>query len=369
MSVLAQTQDLLAPWLMPVAGDRPKVAIVLNGCARAVSDRAVAELKESLRDETLYVSSSFEQSEFIARNIVNRGYDVVLCGGGDGTFSRVVSDVLALGPARVPLFGVLRFGTGNALADALGVGPRGVAQQVEELRRASASQQRVDLPMLRIDGRLAPFAGLGLDALILQDYNTVKGAMGRTPLRALGSGAMGYGLAIATRSLWRVVGRPLPQVTVRNEGAPVRRLDADGRPVGTPVRHGEIVYRGPASIAAASTIPFYGFGLRLFPHADRLSRRFQLRVGRVNPVDVLAHLPSLFAGTYASDELWDFSCTAVSIHSEEPTPMQVGGDLVGLRQEMLIGLQQIEALPGSRAQGEGEPVRVARDQPRISLAS
>ena len=59
----------------------------------------------------------------------------------------------------------------------------------------------------------------------------------------------------------------------------------------------------------------------------------------------------------------------MSIRSDEPTPMQVGGDLVGLRQSMLIGLQQIEALPGTCARDEGESLRAAWGQPRVSWAS
>ena len=36
----------------------------------------------------------------VVRDAALRGYDTVLCGGGDGTFTRCVTDVAALRPAR-----------------------------------------------------------------------------------------------------------------------------------------------------------------------------------------------------------------------------------------------------------------------------
>ena len=332
----------------PERRPREKVAIVLNGNARAVDDRLVSDLRGLLQDETLYVSHSLDQSRFIARTIVNRGYDVVLCGGGDGTFTQVVSDIAALQPRKLPTMGILRLGTGNALATVLGArgGSKGIAA---DLRAIRSPQRRTTLDLLDVEGRLAPFAGAGLDAMILEDYDAIRqGVVGR----AIGgriNGPLGYGLAIAGRSMWRIARNERPIVTIRNEGNPVYRMDHDGHRIGQPLPRGTILHHGPVTLAAASTIPNYGFQCRLFPQADTLSGRFQLRVTQVGPFEVVSQLPKLFSGEIRSKKVQDYACTAVSMHLNEGTAFQIGGDLVSKRHSIRLGLRQIEVALGSDA--------------------
>jgi len=326
--------------------DAPRrVAIVLNGNARAVTTGVVRSLRELLADPgSLYVSQSLEQGRFIARHIVNRGYDVVLSGGGDGTFCQIVSDVTALRPHRLPAFGVLRLGTGNALAQVLEASPATHEGLAADLQRAQRSRTTRPLNMLRVEGRLAPFAGAGLDALILSDYNATRRSLNSTPLGRVMLGGPGYALSIATRSLWRFTTQPWPEVTIRNDGAPTRRIDLQGRPTGPVMARGEILYRGPVAIAAASTIPFYGLGLRLFPQVEHSVDRFQLRVGHIGPLSVLTRLPALFAGTLDDPGIHDFLCTAVTIELTRPAPLQVGGDEIGDRSRIRIGMDRVPVI-------------------------
>ncbi len=321
-----------------------KVAVVLNGKAKAVTESLIRDLSEVINDETLFVSRSLEQSRFIARSIVNQGFDVVLCGGGDGTFSRCVTDIMACHPSKPPAFGTLRLGTGNALATSLQAAPANKEGLAEDLLLARMSKVHARLPLLRVEGKLAPFAGMGLDALILEDYNSTRRAFDQTPLEMLGQGAMGYALAIASRSLWKLMLRPSPEVTIRNEGAPTCPVDLQGRPAGEMVPRGGILYQGPVTLAAASTVPYYGLGLRMFPQAMMRNDRFQLRVGTVPAMKVLAHLPSLFNGEFTHSEIFDYLCTAVSIHFSQASPVQIGGDEIGHRTQLNIGLSHIKAI-------------------------
>jgi diacylglycerol kinase family enzyme len=323
-----------------------KVAVVLNGNAKAVTDRVIHDLRQVVQDESLFISTSVDQAKFIARHVVNKGYDVVLCGGGDGTFTQCLTDIIALKPRHIPAMGVLRLGTGNALANTLGASSPNLKGLITDLRRAREAEAWIDLPMLRLEGKVAPFAGVGLDSLILSDYNAHKELLKRTPLAALGQGSAGYALSIATRSLWRFVREPKPEVVIRNEGVTAWRMDLQGHPVGPPVPRGGILYSGPVAIAAASSIPFYGLGLRLFPQADRRTDRFQLRVGDIDPFTVLTQLPALFRGELDDPRIHDYFCTAISIHASSPTPFQVGGDEVGRRTSVQIGLTQVQAVRG-----------------------
>jgi diacylglycerol kinase family enzyme len=327
--------------------NRPqKVAVVLNGNAKAVTDRVIRDLRQVVQDESLFISTAIDQAKFIARHIVNKDYDVVLCGGGDGTFTQCLTDIIALQPRRLPAMGVLRLGTGNALANMLGASPPNLKGLMADLRRAREAETWIDLPMLRVEGKLAPFAGVGLDSLILSDYNAHKELLKKTPLAVLGQGSAGYALSIATRSLWRFMLEPKPEVVIRNEGVTAWRMNLQGRPIGPPVPRGGILYSGPVAIAAASSIPFFGLGLRLFPQADQRTDRFQLRVGDIDPFSVLTQLPALFRGELDDPRIHDFFCTAISIHMASPTPFQVGGDEVGRRTSVQIGLTRIPAVRG-----------------------
>lgn len=341
--------------------ERPRVAIVLNGNARAVDDRLVATLQKLARDETVYVSHSPEQSRFIARSIVHRGFDIVVCGGGDGTVTRVISDVAAQRPRRMPAFSVLRLGTGNAMADALGAarGTRGMNRDLARIREGERSEMR----LLRVEKQLTPFCGVGIDAKILEDYQSLRRSFAATPLRGLYEGPLGYGMAIATRTLWHYALRDaMPHVVIRNEGATAYALDLEGRAIGRPLPRGEVLYRGPVMLAAASTIPFYGFGCRMFPQVDRRADRFQLRVGCPSPAEVLGKLPAVLNGRFQSSRLWDFACTAVSIACEGGAAAQLGGDLLGRRRYLHIGMQAVDVVRGSRSAR-----RVRDEAPRRTL--
>ena len=341
----------------------PRVAVVLNGNARAVTDALIRDVRMTLDQEQLYVSRSLEQWKFIARRIVNKGYDVVLLGGGDGTFAQCVTDIMALRPRRTPSFGVLRLGTGNGLASALGVSGANLRGFTTELRRARQASFRQQLPMLRVEDRLAPFTGVGLDSLILEDYNAVKRAFRDTVLQNLMQGGMGYATAIAGKSLRRSIFEPLPKLVIRNEGAPAPRVDIHGEPTGEIVPYGGILFEGEANIAACSAVPYYGLGLKLFPHALTRVDRFALRVARINPLRVMARLPALFAGEYQDEGINDFLCTAVSYHLDRPTALQIGGDEIGRRTRVKVSMTQIPVIWGDA----DRPAQASRPASVLSL--
>src|SRR5262245_2334336 len=102
-----------------------RVAVVVNGNAKSVTDEVIETLDQILDSGDLFVSRRVEESEQIARTLVDRGYGTILTGGGDGTFTVVVTAVVKEARrrnARLPRFGLLRLGTGNSLAWVLGAG-------------------------------------------------------------------------------------------------------------------------------------------------------------------------------------------------------------------------------------------------------
>ena len=108
---------------------RDRVAVVINGNAKDVTRELVDILDQIVASGDLFVSRSLEEGREIARDIVARGYQTVLTGGGDGTFSQMVTAVVRGCREQgrpLPRFGLLRLGTGNSLAWVLGASKSGV---------------------------------------------------------------------------------------------------------------------------------------------------------------------------------------------------------------------------------------------------
>jgi len=321
---------------------RDRVAVVVNGNAKAVTDDLVEVLDQIVQSGDLFVSRSLEEGQEIARTIVERGYPTVLTGGGDGTFVQMVTWVVRSAEATgrpIPRFGLLRLGTGNALAWVLGSnGPRGrgVVADLARLRTEAGSRP---LRLLDVEGTLTPFAGLGIDAIVLGHFNEVKDVMRRIPvLRRYATGGVAYFAAIVGRTLPGYFVRPHPKVRIVNEGEPAVRLGVDGQPVGGEIRAGEVLYEGPSRMVCMSTIPYWGFGARIFPFADDRKDRFSVRVVDLNSIDVVVHIRAIWKGTYRSSKVHDFLVERVSVHYDSPMALQIGGDPAGMRTEVHAAL-------------------------------
>ncbi len=312
-----------------------RVAVVVNGNAKRVTEDLVEVLDEIVQSGDLFVSRSLDEGRDIARVIVERGYPTVLTGGGDGTFVQMVTWIVreARRAGRPePRFGLLRLGTGNALAWVLGAqNPRGrgVVTDLARLRTEAGSRE---LRLIEVEGLLTPFAGLGADATALMHFNEVKGAFQRVPvLRKLATGGLAYVVSIVGRSVPEYLVRPHRHVRIVNEGEPAVRLGVDGQPVGSEIRKGEILYEGPSNMVCVSTIPYWGFGARIFPFANDREDRFSLRIVDIGSAEVVLNIRAIWKGTYRSDKVHDFLVEDVSIHYDEPMALQVGGDAVGER--------------------------------------
>ncbi len=324
---------------------RDRVAVVVNGNAKQVTADVVDVLDQIVQTGDLFVSRSLAEGREIARTIVARGYPTVLTGGGDGTFVQMVSWVVEAAEKNqrpVPRFGLLRLGTGNALAWVLGAQHerkgRGVVADLARMKTEGGSR---DLRLLEIGGRLTPFAGIGADASAIHHFTQTKEALRHVPgLRRLGTGALAYGLAIATRTMPEYLVRPRMRIKVTCTGEPAFRLGVDGQPIGVPIRNGELLYDGTARMVAMSTIPYWGFGARIFPFAEDRDDRYSLRIVDISSVDVAMHLGKIWNGTYRSDRVHDFLADRIRVECSPKTALQIGGDAAGEHTQVDVGLSQ-----------------------------
>jgi diacylglycerol kinase family enzyme len=319
----------------------PGVAVLLNANAKQVNAHVRRALSLVVPDEHVFVSESAEQASAIADVVVARRYRTVFTGGGDGTFVAWVNRILESAEriaARPPRFGILALGTGNAVAEVVGATRRHVNDLARYLRGEVDQVRRLDL--LTAAGRRTPFAGIGIDAAVLNDYVWIKERLADTPLRSLGLGATGYGLAVAVRSIPRqLLSRRPSYCEIVNVGRPAWRLGAGGARLGRPIGHGELLYAGPCMLAAASTVPYYGLGLKAFPFAEQAPGMMQIRVAASLPIPtILANLPSVWSGGFAHEAIVDFHADRVVVRCEKPMPLQVGGDPEGWHDEVTFGM-------------------------------
>ena len=321
-------------------GDR--VAVVVNGNARRVTEDLVGILDELVKSGDLFVSRSLEEGQDIAKRIVNRDFRTVLTGGGDGTFTQMVTWVTREARSQgkePPRFGLLKLGTGNALAWVLGSGQARTA--VADLARVRREGGTRTLRLLDVEGTLSPFAGLGAGALALEHFEALKPRLAAVP--AVGrhlTGGVAHALAIATGAAPEVLRQAPAHVRIVNRGGPAARLDGDGQPDGPPIATGAVLYDGTMRGVVASTIPYWGFGARIFPFAEERQDRFHLRVVDIGPTHVARNLRSIWRGTYRAPGVHDFLVDAVHVHADAPVPLEIGGDFAGRRASVELQLSE-----------------------------
>jgi len=322
----------------PALPKADRVAVVLNGNARQVTDELVESFDQVVGTGDLFLSKSLGEARRIARHIVQSGYSVVLTGGGDGTFVQMVTTITREATKcgrEPPRFGLLKLGTGNSLAWALGAGTsrKGVFADLARLRHDSSYK---DLRLIEVEDLLTPFAGAGFDALGLKHFHDVRSIVRHLPwVGRHATGAASYAISIPALTIPELALRPRLEVRIVNRGAPAQKLDRDGHPTGRYIEAGETLFDGDCIAALVSTIPYWGFGFRIFPFADALPEdRFCLRVVAAHPLHIAAHMLSAWKGTYRNDDLLDFYVEDVIFEFPKPTAIEIGGDPGGMTESM-----------------------------------
>ncbi len=314
-----------------------RIAVVVNGNAKNVNDEVISTLDQILRGGDLFVSRQLEECPDIARTVVNRGYGTVLTGGGDGTFTVVVTEVIKEARRQnrpLPRFGLLKLGTGNSLAWVVGASKakgRGLAADIQRLREDAGSRP---MRLIEVEDYIAPFCGFGADAVVLADYHDVRDALLKSPLRRVAPGPLSYAVSSVTRSLPKFLFGRAPHCRVINEGGDAHKVGPKGR-LGPPIRRGEIIYEGQSRITGVSTIPYYGFGFRAFPYAMERPDRMSLRVTTINSAQLVTNFRAMWRGEFSDPTtMFDYLVEDISIEMDPPTPFQIGGDVQGARRSV-----------------------------------
>jgi diacylglycerol kinase family enzyme len=309
------------------------VAVLVNLRSRRGSEVVGGLVRRFLPRARVALTHSVEEARaWIDQQLRPNPPSLLLAGGGDGTITGLVNEFRAQGLA-LPALGVLPLGTGNAWAHVTGA-PR----PAKALRQLAAYGERLPplrpFALVRVEGSLAPFAGTGWDAELVQDFKSQLAASG--PLRGTQAGLRGYLGALFSRTIPRhVFGDGNPQVSLYNLGEPALTVDAQGaiRPL-PGGETGALLYQGPAGVAGAATTPEWGFGFKAFPFAQALPHRLSVRVYSGTVLEATRNMFKLWRGAHPMPRMHDFFVQRVRMEFDRDVPFQIAGDVIGLRRSV-----------------------------------
>ncbi len=325
--------------IAPLRTDAPRpfshrAAFLLNRNARAVNDRLVEKLAAMVPAGDLFFSRTLEDASVFARTIARRGYGQVFLGGGDGTLVTTMNLLRKHAQAEglpMPTIGVLKLGTGNAMANTLGA--KDPLVDINHVLHKGESRSEAVSFVETADGMLTPFAGMGYDGAVLNDYVWLKQRAHHHPVAsAFAETVGGYLGAMLVKTVPAELAKKKTtlRITSKHDAffmRPTKKGDVEERiPAGT------VLFEGPSSTASVGAIPYFGFGFTMFPFAMTKPGYVQLRLIGAPIPSILANLyPSVWKGTWRHERLLDFMVKDVDIESDQPLPYQVGGDAAGSR--------------------------------------
>lgn len=301
-----------------------KVAVLLNARAKGWTGTIHHDVQRYVSSKDLFLTENFHQAKHTVERLLYSDYEAIFAGGGDGTIMYLINMLEAairagkIAREDAPLLGVLRLGTGNALATYLST-----SNIIDDLRAIKSGAQLTVHAVNMLEGQdetLFPFAGIGWDADILNDYDNVKDAVRDTAAEQYITGLGGYGAAITLRTIPRAITQQPVRVRLTNKGDRAIRINYQGE-VSQEYAKGELMYEGRARICGAASIPYWGFQVRMFPHADRYPDLFQCRCYHGGVAEIVTHLRRFWRGRVNEASIHDFLAKEVHVELlDSPVP-------------------------------------------------
>ncbi|MBJ6764955.1 diacylglycerol kinase [Myxococcaceae bacterium JPH2] len=315
------------------------IAVLVNLRARKGTEGIGGLVRRLLPRARVALTRSVDEArDWISDHLRHDPPSLLLAGGGDGTITGLLNELRMQGVA-LPAIGVLPLGTGNAWARVTGAPRPSVA-----LKQIAALGERLPplrpFSLVRVDGKVAPFAGTGWDAEMIQDFKNQLASAG--PLKSQQAGLRGYLTAMFTRTVPRhLFGEGNPQVSVYNVGETALTMDAHGAV--QPIPHGgpgALLYRGPAGVAGAATTPEWGFGFKAFPFAQAVPHRLSVRVYGASVMEATRNMFRLWRGEHPLPHMHDFFVQRLRMDFDREVPFQMGGDVLGMRRSIEFDLAE-----------------------------
>ncbi len=336
--MMSQQDDALRVMAAP-----KRYAVMLNARAKGWTGAVHEAVQRFVPNKDLFLTDDFRQAQTTIQRILESDYDVIFTGGGDGTvvyLANAIEEYIQAGKIKredAPPVGVLRLGTGNAIASYLGAGD--IIEDLQVLHAGSPLKvQSIDL--IEDDKHRFPFAGFGWDADILNDYERIKAAVKDTALEGIATGLGGYVASVATRTIPRALTRRAHHATFTNLGEKAYALNEEGQ-ITEEFGPGDVIYRGPVKITSTASIPYWGFKIRMFPYCNLRPGFFELRSYHGSVARVVTSLPDFWKGYMPSKVMGDWLVQEVRLEIEDgPSSYQVNGDAAGYRDQVVWKLAE-----------------------------
>lgn len=325
-----------------MAKDIHDIAVILNPNAKGVTEAVLEQVSELIPPERLFLTKTMEDNQVIAERLLSEGTKTVFAGGGDGTVVAFINALVLAGielgipEENFPCIGVMRLGTGNAVAELVSSG-----SYLADLR--SFIQNPHDdvhkMRMVEVEGRRFPFGGIGLDAEVLNDYKWVKDRAKDTAVSAVFQNVGGYFAAFFSRTVPRRVKHAVQdsrsKIDVRVASGEAYLMDSAGGRLKT-FGPGELIYSGEMTCSMMGTCPYYGYGMKVLPYASELDGFMNFRVVKTPIQMVLANMKTVWDGTYRHEGIFDFLVEDIEIEMSEPLSYQEAGEAMGKRDTLRL---------------------------------
>ena len=312
--------------------------------ARKVNDATLDMISKHVDIEDIYVTRTIEQSDQSLDQIIKKRYELVMCGGGDGTAMRIIEQMKlkvdahnkAGGDYKVPKFGLLKLGTGNGWAGILDT-PPGVKpiwairkQKAQDLKYTAFNM--IETP----EGRLFHFGGFGVDALILNDYIQMKKKYTEGFMWNLSNSLTGYLMTIFGKSLPKIIakGFKVKSRIINLSDEPIYKVNHSEGTEELKIKKGDLIYEGETDATIFGTTSDFGFKLKVMPFAMKKFGYFHIRAVEMGAFNVLRNLKPIWTGNFESPNIYDFLAKKVRIEVEGEAPFQLGGDPEGYRESV-----------------------------------
>ena len=324
---------------MELIGRGKGIAALLNGRAKRVNAKVVRALERALPEALILVSDDFDQARRHVRRICEEKPLAVLSGGGDGAVVRLLNLLREEGHgAPLPKIGVLKLGTGNGWARTSGAGD--FFPMLRDLPKMPAELPTQRFDLVEVENTLCHFAGVGWDAKLLNDYlrNLDKRSsqlIGSRIASRIHKGIPGYLYSVFRITVpeeWAAMRKfGQARVVLENRGQEVFGMNGAGE---LEALQGTHLFEGPVGVGAASSTPEWGFNFRAFPFARAKPGFINIRVYDRPVLDAVRSMFKLWKGEARVAGMHDFFVKHVTMTFSRPMPFQIGGDGVGLREQI-----------------------------------
>jgi hypothetical protein len=305
-----------------------RAAAIVNGTARRLRDRLRSQLVRALPG-AVAVTRSLDEAREAIRAEVARGVDLLVLGGGDGTVVMgltLIEEACRGAGCPEPAIGVLRLGSANAIADAVGA-TGDAAADLSRLARGEGTWR--SMSMIRVLGVRAPVVGIGAAAQVLEDREAVDRFVERVPIaRRLAGDAARSALSMVLRSVPRIAATSRPRAAIANLGSPAIEL-VRGEPTSRALSRGETLWSGPCALIAGATIPHF---------AAMRPNRFRIRCGDTSVRALLRGTPGALRERAPAGAGADFLCDHVQIQLDAEAAVEAGGELLGRHREIELAI-------------------------------